>query len=74
MPHKGNNFAKVASELGDRSKKEIELGLLFHGELLPSLADATFALNKDQHTAPIKSALGWHIIKVTEKFLSANLA
>ena len=63
---KGNNFAKVASELGDRSKKEIELGLLFQGELPPSLADATFSLNKDQHTAPIKSALGWHIIKVTE--------
>ena len=63
---KGRNFKKVASEIGNRSEEETNLGLMLHSELLPSLANTVFSLNEGQFTAPIKSALGWHIIRVTE--------
>ena len=62
----GRSFAAIARETSGKSKEDIKLGLLARGDLLPALADAAFDLEKDSFTPPIKSPLGWHIMRVTE--------
>ncbi len=62
----GRSFAATARETSGKSEEDIKLGLVVKGDLLPALADAAFALEKDSFTPPVKSPLGWHIIRVTE--------
>ena len=62
----GRSFDTVAKETSGKSGDEIKLGLVTAADLLPDLAKAAFAVNKDQFTQPTKSPLGWHILRVTE--------
>lgn len=64
--NEGRGFAAVAQDVSGKSEDEIKLGLVVRGDLLPALADAAFALQKDRFTEPVKSPLGWHIMRVTE--------
>lgn len=44
----------------------VELTMATKGEIpAPELADAAFAASADAVSAPVKSALGWHVFKVT---------
>ena len=44
-----------------------DLGTFGRGRMLPEVEGASFALGVDEVSDPIKSALGYHVIKVTEK-------
>ncbi len=61
----GRNFYAVADSDAKQTQENTELGDVSYEELLPEVADAVFELAKNQHTAPIKSEFGWHIMKVT---------
>lgn len=42
----------------------IKLGWVERADLLGEIAAPVFALKADQHSAPLKSPLGWHIVRV----------
>ena len=62
----GRSFDTVSKEATGKSGDEIKLGLVTAADLLPDLAKAAFAVDKDQFTQPVQSPLGWHILRVTE--------
>jgi peptidyl-prolyl cis-trans isomerase D len=63
---KGFAFDKVAKDITGRDGAVLNLGTLTKKELaLPALADAAFKLGKGEVSEPIKSDLGWHILRVT---------
>ena len=44
-----------------------DLGYFNKEQMVDEFAEAAFALEKDQISAPVKSSFGWHIIKLHEK-------
>ena len=58
----GADFADVAQEATGGAA--IDLGSLTRQELLPEIADAVFALEAEQASAPLESPLGWHLVRV----------
>ena len=63
----GDDFIAVASELANLNAENVELGNLMKKELpVKELADAAFLLNSGANSIPIRSSLGWHILRVTE--------
>lgn len=64
----GRDFAEIAKELTGAAKDAVDLGLLSRQELegqLPELAEPAFTLADATLSAPIKSPLGVHLIKIT---------
>lgn len=62
----GADFAQVAKDESGAEKETLDLGNLTRAEVpLPELAKAAFALKEGEVSEPIKSALGWHIVRVT---------
>lgn len=60
----GADFDAVARELtGDPG---IDLGMNTREDLLPELREPVFALQAGEVSAPVESALGWHVVMVTE--------
>jgi hypothetical protein len=66
----GADFAELAraesNDLGSSSKGG-DLGFLKHGQNLPSLDDAVFALPDGGLSQPIKTPYGYHLIRVEER-------
>ena len=62
----GRSFEAVAKDTTGKSGDEIKLGLATRNDLLPDLGNAAFAIKKDAFTKPVKSPLGWHILRATE--------
>lgn len=60
----GEDFAAVARDL--TGEAPIDLGANTREELLPELADPAFALPEGGVSDPIQTALGWHVVKVSE--------
>lgn len=61
----GKDFAAVAKQASGLNEKELEL-LEVTKDLLPAeIAEAVFALKEREVSAPLKSALGWHLVKIT---------
>ena len=61
----GADLATVAAGAG-RTPQELDpIGPVQRAQLPPELASAVFDLSLGQASAPIKTALGWHIIEVT---------
>lgn len=60
----GVDFIKIATELGNVSAEGTELGDMKRTELMPALAEAAFNLKKGEFTIPLKSVLGWHILRL----------
>ncbi len=61
------NFEQVAREQStDQSTRANggDLGWFTRVEVVPSFADAAFALQPGQISEPVKSQFGWHVIKV----------
>jgi peptidyl-prolyl cis-trans isomerase D len=44
----------------------VKLGMVEKADLIPEIAEAAFTLKSGQHSAPIKSPLGWHILVVNK--------
>lgn len=62
----GRGFEAVAQEFTGKSGDDIKLGLVTLGDLLPDMGTAAFALKKGGFTQPVKSPLGWHILRASE--------
>ncbi|MFQ5775051.1 MAG: peptidyl-prolyl cis-trans isomerase [Kiloniellaceae bacterium] len=60
----GADFATVAQELA--GQPPVDLGLLERDGLPPELAEPAFALEENGVSGPLKSPLGWHILRVTK--------
>ena len=70
---KGEDFAKVAGEVSEDPDSKSKGGDLVDyfgrgsiGKSLPEFEDAAFKLKKGEVSDPVKTKLGWHIIKVTD--------
>ncbi len=59
----GRDFVTVASEVAEMEAAAVDLGTVTREGLLPDLAEAAFAIDEGAVTEPIKSPLGWHIMK-----------
>ncbi|EME68880.1 parvulin-like peptidyl-prolyl isomerase [Paramagnetospirillum caucaseum] len=59
----GKDLAAVAKALG---AEIIELGTVEKGDLPDGLAEAVFKLASGATGQPVKSALGWHVVKVSQ--------
>ncbi|NQW00340.1 MAG: SurA N-terminal domain-containing protein [Rhodospirillales bacterium] len=62
----GRDFAVVAKEIAGLDESVLDLGLVTKTDLLPELAEPAFALMSGTVTPPVKSSLGWHLLKVTQ--------
>ena len=62
----GRSFETVAEEFTEKTGDALKLGTVAKAELLPAIADAAFAAGKGNVTEPVKTPLGWHIIRVTD--------
>ena len=66
----GADFADLArANSDDEATIELggDLGTFGRGRMVPEIEGAAFALNVNEVSDPVKSPLGYHIIKVTEK-------
>jgi peptidyl-prolyl cis-trans isomerase C len=66
---KGADFAELArTRSKDSSATEGgDLGYFTRDEMVPEFAAAAMALEKGQVSDPVKTAFGWHVIKVEDK-------
>lgn len=65
----GEDFAKMAAAYSQGPEAQLggDLGYFARGELLPELEQAAFALEQGQLSPVIRTAVGFHIIRVEEK-------
>lgn len=59
----GTSLAEAAKTA---DKAPVQLGWIEKTDILPELADPVFSLQKGQTSQPIKTPLGWHIVRVTD--------
>jgi len=67
---KGADFAQLArdnSDHKDTAPKGGELGWLPDGQILPEIRAVLDRMEKGDISAPIRSATGWHIVKLVDK-------
>jgi peptidyl-prolyl cis-trans isomerase D len=62
----GRDFAVVAKEIAGLDETTLDLGVVSKNDLLPELADQAFSLMQGAVSEPLKSTLGWHLLKVTD--------
>ncbi len=61
----GGDFYNVAKDIAKQSREDTDFGLVSKDMLIADISDAVFGLKKGEIAGPIKSELGWHIMKVT---------
>ncbi len=61
----GKDFAAVARQASGMREKELELVEVTKDLLPVEIAEAVFALKEREVSAPLKSPLGWHLVKIT---------
>ena len=67
---KGEDFAKVASELTEDPSGKAnggDLGYFSKEQMVPEFSDTAFKLEKGQISEPVKTQFGWHVLKVEDK-------
>jgi len=67
---KGGDFDKIAKEKSpDKGSgaRGGDLGWFTKDKMVPEFADAAFKLKKGEISAPVKSAFGWHVIKLEDR-------
>jgi peptidyl-prolyl cis-trans isomerase D len=62
---KGDAFADVAKDAG-QTPEQTSLGMVERRELFPELADPAFALADGATSKPVRTPLGWHILRVSK--------
>ncbi|HEV8030102.1 MAG TPA: SurA N-terminal domain-containing protein [Stellaceae bacterium] len=62
----GKDWKEVATTVAGQDPETIDLGLLKKEELPDILGSVAFELPVDKPSGPIKSPLGWHILRVTK--------
>ena len=71
----GPEFAKLAKENSahkESAEKGGELGWVSEEQMVPEIRRAVTTMNKGEVSQPIKSAAGWHLIKLLDKKPSAT--
>ena len=61
---KGIDFVTVAKDFANMNAEATNLGNMKKTELMPVLAKAAFSLAINDFTIPLKSVLGWHILRL----------
>jgi peptidyl-prolyl cis-trans isomerase D len=64
----GEDFAKLAGELSEDPVSAAgggSLGEVGRGDMVPTFESALYSLQLDELSEPVKTAFGWHLIKVT---------
>lgn len=67
---KGGDFEKIAKEKStDKGSGASggDLGWFTKDKMVPEFAEAAFKLKKGEVSAPVKSAFGWHVIKLEDR-------
>ena len=62
----GKDWSEAARTIAGQDPQTIDLGLVKHEDLPQNLADVAFGLTLDKPSQPVKSPLGWHILKVVK--------
>ena len=62
----GQDFMKVATEVAEMEPAAVNLGSITREGLLPDLAKVAFEIDEGAYAGPVKSPLGWHILKITK--------
>jgi len=62
----GKDWKEVATQIAGQDPETIELGLMKREELPQALADIAFELPLDKPSEPVKTPLGWHILRVVK--------
>ncbi len=60
----GQDFYKVAKELAGQDKSATDLGYVSQDMLIADMAEPVFAAAKNDVIGPVKSEMGWHLMKV----------
>lgn len=60
----GKDFYSVAKELAKQNKEDTELGWVSQDQLIADMGEKMFSLKNGEIAGPVKSELGWHIMKV----------
>ena len=62
----GKDWKEVATTIAGQDPDTIDLGLLKREELPSVLADTAFELSLNKPSDPVKTSLGWHILRVVK--------
>jgi peptidyl-prolyl cis-trans isomerase D len=62
----GKDWREVATTIAGQDADTIDLGLLRRAEMPSALADVAFELPPNQPSEPVKTPLGWHILRVVK--------
>jgi peptidyl-prolyl cis-trans isomerase D len=62
----GTDWSEVARTIAGQDPQTVDLGLVKREELPQALADVAFGLPVDKPSPPVKSPLGWHILRVVK--------
>jgi peptidyl-prolyl cis-trans isomerase D len=62
----GKEWHEVATTLAGQDRDTVDLGLLNREEIPHELGDVAFDLPLNQPSPPIKSPLGWHLLRVVK--------
>jgi peptidyl-prolyl cis-trans isomerase D len=62
----GKDWNEVATTIVKQAPDTIDLGLMKREEMPRALAEVAFSLPLDKPSAPVKSPLGWHILRVVK--------
>lgn len=65
----GGDFAEVArrESTGPSASSGGDLGFFEKGQMVPTFAEAAFALEIDEVSDPVQTQFGWHVIKLTDR-------
>jgi peptidyl-prolyl cis-trans isomerase D len=62
----GKDWKEVATTIAEQDPETIDLGLLSRQEIPHELGDVAFELPLNQPSKPIKTPLGWHLLRVVK--------
>ena len=62
----GKDWKDVATTIGQQDPDTIDLGLLSRQEIPHELGDVAFKLPLNQPSQPVKTPLGWHVLRVVK--------
>ncbi len=68
----GKDFVAVAKDVAGMDAAALDFGKTTRDQMLPELADAAFSIPQGGFSTPIKSPLGWHILRVVSIERSRN--